>query len=185
MILPIYIYGEQVLREQCGPIDRSYAGLDKLLRDMFETLKAADGVGLSAPQVGLPIRLFICNVEDWADDLGDNVPEGDRYRRVFINPEIVKLEGENELFLEGCLSLPGINENVMRPTVVTIRYMDENWVEHTHTFDKSWARVIQHEYDHIEGKLFSDHLAPIRRNMIKSKLMGLTRGNYKAKYRCK
>lgn len=185
MILPIYVYGQDVLRVQCNDIDKSYKDLPRLLSDMFETLKAADGVGLSACQVGVPIRLFVCNVEDWAEDLGDNIPEGDPYRRVFINPEIIKLDGEDETFREGCLSLPGINENVVRPTVVTIRYLDENWVQHTHTFDKSWARVIQHEYDHIQGKLFSDHLAPIRKNMIKSKLMGITRGNYTAKYRCK
>lgn len=185
MILPIYIYGQEVLRKKCTDIDNSYPNLQKLIGDMFETLSAADGVGLSAPQVGFDIRLFICNVEDWADDLGDNIPEGDPYRRVFINPTVIELTGQKDIFREGCLSLPGINENVSRPTVVKIRYWDENWVEHTHTFDKSWARVIQHEYDHIEGKLFSDHLAPIRKNMIKSKLLGLTRGNYKAKYRCK
>lgn len=185
MILPIYIYGSDVLRADCKDIEQNYANLAELLENMFQTMKAADGVGLSANQIGLPIRVFVCDVEDLADDLGPNVPEGDPYRRVFINPEILELSGEEEPYKEGCLSLPGINENVIRPTVVKIRYRDENWVEHTHIFDGFWARVIQHEYDHLNGKVFSDHLAPIRKNMIKSKLMGLTRGNFSAKYRCK
>lgn len=185
MILPIYIYGNEILRKECTVISSDYPHLNELIENMFQTMAQADGVGLSANQVGYPIRLFVCNVSDMADDLGPNVPPGDPYRRVFINPEIIELSGEEEPYKEGCLSLPGINENVSRPTIITIRYRDENWVEHTHTFDNFWARVIQHEYDHVNGKLFSDHLVPIRKNMIKSKLTGLTKGNFKAKYRCK
>lgn len=185
MIRPILIYGNEVLRKECVNVERDMKNLPALLADMFETMKAADGVGLSANQIGHSLRLFVCNLEDFADDLGDNVPPGDPFRRVFINPTIIEATGPEEPYKEGCLSLPGINENVFRPTIVKIRYTDENWVEHTHTFDNMWARVIQHEYDHISGKLFSDHLAPIRRNMLKSKLTGLTKGNFKASYRCK
>lgn len=185
MILPIYIYGNEVLRKKCAAVEKDHPELSTLIANMFETMAEADGVGLSANQVGVPIRLFVCNVEDMAEELGEAVPEGDTYRRVFINPEIVEHSHDEEPYNEGCLSLPGINESVSRPTQITIKYTDENWVEHTHTFDNFWARVIQHEYDHINGKPFSDHLAPIRKSMLKSKLQGLTRGSFKAKYRCK
>ncbi|MEG1670608.1 MAG: peptide deformylase [Mucinivorans sp.] len=181
MILPILIYGNEILRKECSTVDRDMTDIPVLIADMFETMKEADGVGLSANQVGRSLRLFVCNVEDFAEDMPDGAP----YQRVFINPTIIETSGPEEPYKEGCLSLPGINENVMRPSQVTIRYTDENWEEHQHTFDNFWARVIQHEYDHISGKLFSDHLAPIRKNMIKSKLAGLTRGAFKAKYRCK
>ncbi|MEG1413902.1 MAG: peptide deformylase [Mucinivorans sp.] len=184
MILPILIYGNEVLRRPCLEVEREMKDLSQLIADMFETMREADGVGLSANQVGRSLRLFVCNVEDFAEDLGDNLPSGDPWRRVFINPTIVETAGIEEPYREGCLSLPGINENVTRPSVVTLRYWDENWVEHCDCFDHFWARVIQHEYDHISGKLFSDHLAPIRRSMLKSKLAALTRGSFKANYRC-
>lgn len=184
MILPIHIYGSDLLRGQCMLVQRDQEGLDALIDDMFDTMKGADGVGLSANQVGRALRLFVCNVEDFVDDLGE-IPPGDPFRRVFINPEIVEFSQETEPYVEGCLSLPGINEAVTRPISLVVRYFDREWNEHTHRFEGFWARVIQHEYDHIEGKVFTDRLAPIRRTMLKGKLSGLTRGEHKAHYRFK
>lgn len=181
MIYPIYLFGSNVLRGVNQAINSDYPNLQQLIDDMFETMAMASGVGLAAPQIGLPIRLFCIDVTDWFDE----IPEDGICRRVFINPEIYERFGESEKFNEGCLSLPGINEDVVRPTKIRIRYMDENFEIQDREFDDIWARVIQHEYDHIEGKVFTDHLAPIRKNMIKSKLQKLTKGEYKAKYRCK
>lgn len=184
MILPIHIYGNDALRNPCAEVVRDQEGLCELIDNMFDTMKGADGVGLSANQVGRNLRLFVCDVEDFAEDLGV-VPDGDPYRRVFINPEIVELSDACEPYVEGCLSLPGINEAVTRPIALVVRYRDKDWTEHTHRFEGFWARVIQHEYDHIEGKVFTDRLAPIRRTMLKGKLTGLARGEHKAPYRCK
>ena len=184
MILPIHIYGNDALRKECAEVTPNEEGLDELIDNMFETMKGADGVGLSANQVGRQLRLFVCNVEDFADDLGE-LPPGDPFRRVFINPQIVENSDETEPYVEGCLSLPGINEAVTRPVALTLRYFDRDWNEHTHRFEGFWARVIQHEYDHIEGKVFTDRLAPLRRTMLKGKLTGLTRGEHKAAYRFK
>ncbi len=190
MIRSIYVYGNDILREECKEIDDTYEGLDSLIEDMFETMAAANGVGLAAPQIGLNIRLFVCDVSTFYSDAEDLAEVGqgaetEPYRRVFINPEIVGRSQDEDLYLEGCLSLPGINENVMRPTNIILRYFDENFVQHTSIFDTMWARVIQHEYDHIEGKVFTDRVAPLRRQLLRSKLQGLTRGNYNAEYKTK
>lgn len=184
MILPIYIYGNEALRGECAEATKNIDGLNELIDNMFDTMKGADGVGLSANQVGQSLRLFVCDVEDFADQLG-TIPPGDPYRRVFINPEIIDFSEDTEPYTEGCLSLPGINEAVTRPISLTLRYTDRDWQEHTHRFEGFWARVIQHEYDHIQGKVFTDRLAPLRRTMLKGKLTGLARGEHKAGYRCK
>ena len=181
MIYPIVIYGSQVLRNKSVEIDATYPDFKKLVDDMWLTLGEASGVGLAAPQIGKNIRMFIVDCTPWAEE----VPELADFRRVFVNPEIYERSEQTGLFEEGCLSLPGIHENVSRPVKIRMRYMDENFVEHDEEFEGYPARVIQHEYDHIEGLVFTDHLAPIRKNLIKNKLQKMARGSYKAFYKTK
>ena len=181
MIYPIVIFGADVLRKPSVEIDADYPELKKLIEDMFLTMKQAEGVGLAAPQIGKNIRLFG----------GDCSPRGDEdeackdYRRAFINPEIYEVSEETELFNEGCLSLPGLHEDVRRPIAIKMRYLDENFEEHDELFDGFRARVLQHEYDHLDGKVFTDRLAPLRRQLLKSKLLGLAKGKYRAAYKTK
>ncbi len=190
MILPIYVYGQDVLREDSQEVAPDYKDLPQLLENMYATMYAADGIGLSACQIGLPLQLFVVDIagfyeseEDLAE-IGDDA-QREPFKRVFINPRIIESSEEQEPYNEGCLSLPGINENVLRPNWIVLRYQDENFVEHTQKFDAMWARVIQHEYDHVIGKVFTDRLAPIRRQMVRSKLQGIARGVHNAKYRVK
>ena len=181
MIYPIVIYGSQILRNESVDITPDYPELKKLIDDMWITLAEAEGVGLAAPQIGKNIRLFIVDCTPW----GEDDPTLADYKRVFINPEIYEESEETSLFEEGCLSLPGLHENVRRPITIRMRYLDENFVEHDEEFTGKPARVIQHEYDHIEGLVFTDHLAPIRKNLIKNKLQKMARGSYKAFYKTK
>ncbi len=181
MIYPIVIYGSQILRNESVDIDSTYPNLPQLIEDMFLTLTTCEGVGLAAPQIGLNIRLFIVDCTPW----GEDHPELSDYKRVFINPEIYEESEESDLFEEGCLSLPGLNERVRRPIAVRMRYLDENFVEHDELFEGLPARVIQHEYDHIEGMVFTDHLVPLRRNLIKNKLTNLAKGKYRCHYKTK
>ena len=181
MIYPIVIYGSQILRNESVDITPDYPELKKLIDDMWITLAEAEGVGLAAPQIGKNIRLFIDDCTPW----GEEDPTLADYKRVFINPEIYEESEETSLFEEGCLSLPGLHENVRRPVAIRMRYLDENFVEHDEEFTGKPARVIQHEYDHIEGLVFTDHLAPIRKNLIKNKLQKMARGSYKAFYKTK
>ena len=164
MIYPIVIYGSQILRNESEDITPEYPELKKLIEDMWITLGEAEGVGLAAPQIGKNIRLFIVGCTPW----GEDDPTLADFKRVFINPEIYEESEETSLFEEGCLSIPGIHENVRRPVTIRMRYLDENFVEHDEEFTGKPARVIQHEYDHIEGLVFTDHLAPIRKNLIKN-----------------
>lgn len=185
MIYPIYLYGSSVLRQECTDVEPTHENLHTLIHDMYETMAVANGIGLAAPQIGKPLNLFVVNLEDWDDEDSEMPPIGDVKRRVFINPEIYERMGKVEKFKEGCLSLPGINEDVMREPRVKIRYQDENFKQHDVELDGIWARVVQHEYDHIKGLVFTDHLAAIRKSLIKSKLTKMTKGVYSAKYRCK
>ena len=181
MIYPIVIYGNPTLRKPSENIDASYPDFKKLVDDMWITLGEASGVGLAAPQIGKNIRLFIVDCTPWGEDdstLAD-------FKRVFINPEIYETSEDTSLFEEGCLSLPGLHENVRRPVTIKMRYLDENFVEHDEEFTGKPARVIQHEYDHIEGRVFTDHLAPLRRNLLKNKLQKMARGSYRAAYKTK
>ncbi len=181
MIYPIVIYGSQILRNKSENITADYPDFKKLVEDMFLTLEEAEGVGLAAPQIGKNIRLFIVDCTPWGEDdssLAD-------YRKVFVNAEIYERSEETSLFEEGCLSLPGLHENVRRPVSIRMRYLDENFVEHDEEFTGRPARVIQHEYDHIEGKVFTDNLVPLRRNLIKGKLQKLARGSYQCGYKTK
>ncbi len=181
MIYPIYLYGQPVLRKVAADIQSDYPGLKQLIEDMHETMDASDGVGLAAPQIGLDIRVLVINL----DALSDTWPEYKNFRKTMINARIIETSGDAVSRDEGCLSLPGIHEPVIRQEKVTITYRDENFQEHTDTFDGFFARVIQHEYDHLEGKMFIDHLSPIRKQLIKSKLNNILRGKVRCDYRVK
>lgn len=181
MIYPIVIYGSPVLRKPSENIDASYPDLKKLLDDMWLTLGEASGVGLAAPQIGKNIRLFIVDCTPWAEEN----PELADFKRVFINAEIYEHSEETSLFEEGCLSLPGIHENVSRPVKIRMRYLDENFQPHDEEFEGYPARVIQHEYDHLEGKVFTDRLSPLRRTLLKSKVLNLAKGKYRCSYKTK
>ena len=181
MIYPIVIYGSQTLRNKSVDITPDYPDLKKLIDDMFLTLDEASGVGLAAPQIGKNIRLFVVDCTPW----GEDDPTLADYKRVFINAEIYERSEETSRVEEGCLSFPGLHENVRRPVSIRMRYLDENFVEHDEEFTGKPARVIQHEYDHIEGLVFTDHLVPLRKNLIKNKLQKMARGSYKAFYKTK
>ncbi|MEJ6980969.1 peptide deformylase [Pedobacter sp. P351] len=179
MKLPIIAYGDPVLRKKAIDITKDYPNLEELIDNMFETMYNASGVGIAAPQIGLSIRLFIIDLSDKEE------PELKDFKKVFINAQILNEEGEKWSFNEGCLSIPDIREDISRNQTLTISYYDENWNQHTETFSGFQARVIQHEYDHIEGKLFTDKLSPLRRAMLKSKLDSISRGAVKVDYRMK
>ena len=181
MILPIYVYGTEVLRHETKEIadPANEEGLPKLIDDMFETMYKADGVGLAAPQVGKSLRLFVID----ADDLKESFPETAGFKKAFINPSILESSDEVVSMEEGCLSLPGISESVSRPKWVTVRYQDLQGEWHEEKLEGFNARVFQHEYDHLEEVLFTDRVAPLRKQMIKSKLSKLSKGKVGASYR--
>jgi len=186
MILPIVAYGDPVLKKKAKEIQEDHPNLKELLVNMFETMYAAHGVGLAAPQIGLPIRIFLVDTEPFSED--DELSEEDKsllkgFKKVFINATILEETGEEWAFTEGCLSIPDIREDVFRNETITIRYCDENFKEHTETFSGLAARVIQHEYDHIEGVLFTDKLSSLKKRLIKGKLTNISKGKVKADYR--
>ena len=183
MILPIVAYGDAVLRKETEEIDKDYPDLDLLLADMFETMYAAKGVGLAAPQIGKAIRLFIIDASGFNED--DEHPELQGFKRVFINPIIIEESGKEWKFEEGCLSIPGIREDVSRQPNVTIEYYNEKFELIEETLDGIAARIIQHEYDHIEATLFTDRINPLRKRLIKGKLNDIAKGNIKVNYRMK
>ena len=181
MILPIYTYGQPVLRKEAEDITPDYPELKELVQNMFETNERADGVGLAAPQIGLPIRVVIVDLTPLAEDS----PEYADFRRAYINGYIVEEDGETILMDEGCLSLPGIHEKVPRAEKVRIQYVDENFVEHDEWVEGFLARVIQHEFDHLEGKVFTDRISPLRRQMNKAKFNALLTGRVRCDYKVK
>lgn len=181
MILPIYLYGQPVLRKATEDITKDYPNLKELIDNMFQTMYHAEGIGLAAPQVGLNIRLFVVDGTPLKEDMSDMV-EG---KKVFINPEITEESEEDVTYEEGCLSVPGIHEKVSRPAEITIHYFDENWEEHTDTFSGFFARMVQHEYDHLEGHVFTDHISSIRRQMISSRLGKIMKGKACPAYKTK
>jgi peptide deformylase len=187
MILPIVAYGTPVLRTTAKDITPDYPNLEKLVSDMWETLYASNGVGLAAPQVNKDIRLFIVDslqlFANQEDDEKGNYPDEPGFKKVFINARIKELDGAPWEYNEGCLSIPKIREDIARPETVTIEYVDENFEQHTDTFNGITARIIQHEYDHIEGKLFIDYLKPFRRKLLQGKLADITRGKIKVDYK--
>lgn len=191
MILPIVVYGDPVLRKVGEEIDENYEGLTNLIKNMFDTMYNANGVGLAAPQVGKAIRLFIIDTQPFSesdDDEDDEfTPEQKKqlkaFKKVFINARILKEEGAEWKFNEGCLSIPKIREDVNRLPNIEIEYYDENFKKHKEKYDGVIARVIQHEYDHIEGKLFTDIISPFKRKMISGKLNDIAKGKITADYK--
>ncbi|MGC4128355.1 MAG: peptide deformylase [Bergeyella sp.] len=185
MILPIRAYGDPVLRKHCEEIDSSYPDVKELVENMFETMYNANGIGLAAPQIGLDIRLFVVDVSPLADDedYEDIADELENFKKVFINAKILEESGEEWKFNEGCLSIPDVREDVKRKETILIEYFDENFVKHTDTFSDIRARVIQHEYDHIEGVLFTDHLSALKKKLVKGKLNRITQGDVSVNYK--
>ena len=183
MILPIYIYGQPVLRKVAQDITPEYEGLQELIENMYETLEASEGIGLAAPQIGRDIRVVVIDL----DVLGDDMPEYKGYRHVFINPHIVEIDedSDTETMEEGCLSIPGIHEKVTRHTRIHVTYLDENMQEHDEWVEGYLARVMQHEFDHLEGTMFVDRVSPLRKQMIKNKLKAIMQGKFRCTYRTK
>lgn len=183
MILPIYIYGQPVLRKVAKDIDvENYPNLNELIYNMFETMYDAEGIGLAAPQVGLDQRIFVVDLDHVSDE---DTPEFKGFKKVFINAQIIERDGDIEMIEEGCLSIPGIHEKVPRESKITIKYLDENLEEKVEEYSDFFARVIQHEYDHIEGILFVDKISPLRKRMVKNKLQSMEKGKINCHYRIK
>jgi len=181
MKYPITVYGDPLLRRIAKEIKQDNPKLKEIIENMWETMYHSDGVGLAAPQVGKSIRLFVIDATSAAEE----EPELEDFKKVFINAEIIETTGEEWVMNEGCLSLPEIREDVSRPDEVTIRYFDEDFVEHEETYRGFAGRVIQHEYDHLEGKLFVDYLAPLRKRLLKGKLQNIAKGKVQPHYRIK
>jgi len=178
MIYPIVVYGDPVLRKRADDIEKG-SDVKQLVLDMFETMRSASGIGLAAPQIGMSIRLFVVDGSPLEE------PELSGFRKVFINAKIVERDGKPIVMEEGCLSIPGVRDDVQRPDSITVNYYDEHWKEYTETYEGMKARIIQHEYDHIEGVLFTDHLTAFKKRIIKNKLVNISRGKVSADYRLK
>lgn len=188
MILPIVAYGDAVLKKKASDIDKNHPGLKQIIENMFDTMHNAKGVGLAAPQVGLSIRLFIVDTSPYGEDKEDSDEEKKEllhFKKIFINARVINEEGNKWKFNEGCLSIPGIREDVERKPNLRIKYLDENFVEHEEEYDGVRARVIQHEYDHIEGILFVDRINPLRRSLLKRKLSDISKGQTDVSYKMK
>jgi peptide deformylase len=187
MILPIVAYGSPILRKVCSDIRPDYPGLEKLLADMWETMYNSNGVGLAAPQINKDIRIFVMDseqiFENQEDDEKGLYPDEPGFKGTFINAHIVELNGNEWSYNEGCLSIPKIREDIMRNEKVTLKYVDEHFTVHTRTFIGLTARIILHEYDHIDGKLFIDHIKPLKRTLLKRKLDDISKGKIKVDYR--
>lgn len=186
MILPIVAYGDPVLRKKCAVITKDYAKLDALVENMQETMYASKGVGLAAPQIGLPIRLFLVDASPFSED--EELSEAEQkeladFKRTFINAQIIDESGDEWAFNEGCLSIPDVREDVFRQPDIVIEYVDENFKKQKENFTGIVARIVQHEYDHIEGILFTDKLSPLKKRLIKGKLANISKGKISVDYR--
>lgn len=181
MILPIIAYGDPILKREAEEIEKGYPGLQELINNMFETMYNAEGVGLAAPQIGKSIRLFIVDASPFEEE----EPKLKDFKKVFINPIIVEESGKSWAFNEGCLSIPGIREDVNRQPKITIEYFDRDFNLIEESFEGLAARVIQHEYDHVDGILFTDHINPLKRRLLNSRLNNISKGNVKVSYRMK
>ncbi|UII21957.1 peptide deformylase [Fulvivirga ligni] len=177
MIYPIVVYGDPVLKKKATDIVKGEIDVVQLSEDMFETMEGASGIGLAAPQIGKSIRMFVVDGRPIEEEGMED------FKKVFINPQMIEETGEKWPFEEGCLSIPNIREEVSRNERILIHYFDENWNEHKEEFDGMKARIIQHEYDHIEGVLFTDYLSPLKKRMLKGKLQNITKGKMKVDYR--
>lgn len=181
MILPIYLYGQPVLRKEAEEVPENYPELATLAENMFATMEKANGVGLAAPQVGLALRMFVVDGNGLAEDF----PECAGVRRCMINPEIIEQSDETNSKDEGCLSIPGIYESVKRPNWIVINYLDEHLEEHEERLEGFAARMVLHEYDHLDGKMFIDHVSPLRKQFIKGKLQSILKGKSNPQYKFK
>ncbi|MBT8245536.1 MAG: peptide deformylase [Winogradskyella sp.] len=186
MILPIVAYGDPVLKKKAVEIDKDYPKLDELITNMYETMYGAYGVGLAAPQIGLAIRMFLVDTSPFAED--DDFSEEEaaqlkNFKKTFINPVILEEEGDEWAFNEGCLSIPDVREDVFRQPKIKIQYQDEDFNTHVEEYDGLIARVIQHEYDHIEGVLFTDKLSSFKKRILKGKLLNISKGKIRVDYR--
>lgn len=182
MILPIYTYGQPVLRKVAADITPDYPGLPELLHDMFETLTESDGIGLAAPQIGKSIRVVVIDL----DVLSEDLPEYKDFCKAFINPYIIEVdEDDTDTMEEGCLSLPAIHEKVTRSKRIHVRYQDTDFKQYDEWIEGYLARVMQHEFDHLDGKMFIDHISPLRKQLIKNKLKALTQGKFRCGYKVK
>lgn len=179
MVYPIVVYGDPVLKRRAKDIEKDSLNIKELVADMYETMYAASGVGLAAPQIGKGIRIFVVDAEPMDED---NLKG---FKKAFINPEVIEEDGDEWAFEEGCLSIPGIRADVERPERVRIKYFDEDWNEHDETYEGLAARVIQHEYDHLEGVLFTDYISPFKKRLLKSKLNNISKGQVRTDYRIK
>lgn len=180
MILPIYLYGSSVLRQVAKEVDiQNEAGLKEFIEDMNQTMINADGCGIAAPQVGRSLRILIVD----GKDLTDKYPELKDFHRVMINPVVLEESSETTQYSEGCLSIPNVDADIVRPRSIKVRYIDENFVEKEEEFDLFAARMVQHELDHLEGKVFTDHASPIRKKMISGKLNGISKGHVRTSYK--
>jgi peptide deformylase len=179
MTYPIVIYGHAILRKVAQEIDRNYPDLKQLVNDLFETMYKSEGLGLAAPQIGKSIRIFVIDGAPVADD----EPELANFKKAFINPHIVEKTGELKPMTEGCLSIPHLREEVNREAHIRIKYYDENWEYHDEVYDGYKARIIQHEYDHLDGILFTDKVSPLRKRLLKSKLLAISKGRFEADYK--
>jgi peptide deformylase len=179
MTYPIVIYGHQILRKVTQDIDIDYAGLNQIIGDLFETMYHSEGLGLAAPQIGKSLRIFVIDGKPVAED----EPELAEFKKVFINAHITEKSGDFQPMTEGCLSIPNLREEVNRQSHIRIEYYDENWVYHDEVFDGYKARIIQHEYDHLDGILFTDKISPLRKRLIRSKLTAISKGKFEADYK--
>ena len=186
MILPIIAYGSNVLKVKASSVDTEDPNLNRLIADMWETMYNANGVGLAAPQIGESLRLFVIDASSFAQDeefTPDEIKVLKDFKRVFINPKMIAETGEEWNFTEGCLSIPNIREDVSRKKEINIHFLDEQFKEQTLTLDGLAARIVQHEYDHIEGILFTDRLSPLKRRLLKGKLNNISKGNINSEYK--
>lgn len=179
MRYPIVIYGHPILRKVAADIDKDYPGLNQIIEDMFETMYSSEGLGLAAPQIGKSIRIFVIDGKPASDD----EPSLTDFKKVFINAHVVEKNGEPAPMTEGCLSIPGLREEVNRESHIRINYYDEFWEYHDEIFDGYKARIIQHEYDHTDGILFTDRVNPLRKRLIKGKLTAISKGKFEADYK--
>jgi peptide deformylase len=179
MTYPIVIYGHPVLRKIAGDIEEEYHGLKELISDMFETMYKSDGLGLAAPQIGKSIRIFVIDGKPASDD----EPELANFKKAFVNPHIIEKDGEIVPMTEGCLSIPGLREEVDREARIRITYYDEDWNFHDEVYEGYTARIIQHEYDHLDGILFTDKVSPLKKRLLKGKLMAISKGKFESSYK--
>jgi peptide deformylase len=179
MTCPIVVYGHQVLRKVAEDIEKDNPGLQQLVADLFETMHNSEGIGLAAPQIGKSTRIFVIDGSPLAED----EPQLAGFKKAFINPHIIEKKGELKPMTEGCLSIPNIREEVIREGNVRIQYYDENWDFHDEEYNGYIARVVQHEYDHLDGILFTDKVSPLKRRLLKNKLLAISKGKFEVEYR--